>query len=231
MSTGAQKPYIVGKMTDDAGQTIGAYFGFFERRRDIIPPVSVARIQQHLSAGQQWSSVDERLSAIDAVLKMSTTATAPANPGISEKESNARLAAARKAADREEDPLVCYAASALGPCDFPTLFLSHSERLVRLIEKPPFLRRDGFNIWASNHSEIIDAKFRRSVVDKFRLIELWKDGMFIFIAPGDEDFLGWRMQGSGRPIRINNFVLAESILQFAGSPGSFLRSRTQGQVH
>jgi hypothetical protein len=31
------------------------------------------------------------------------------------------------------------------------------------------------------------------VVPGQRLIELWKDGVFIFIAPGDEDFLGWRM--------------------------------------
>lgn len=135
VGAGGLKPYIVGKMTDDAGQTVGAYFGLFERRRDFIPPLSVARIQQHLSAGQQWSSVDERLSGIEAVLKTSTRAMAPANTGIGEKERNARLAAARKAVDREEDPLVCYVASALGPCDFPTLFLSHSERLVRFIEK------------------------------------------------------------------------------------------------
>lgn len=52
------------------------------------------------------------------------------------------------------------------------------------------------------------------MIDKVRLIELWKDGMFLFMAPGDEDFLGWRMQGSDRPIRVNNFVLAESILRF-----------------
>jgi len=47
-----------------------------------------------------------------------------------------------------------------------------------------------------------------------RLIELWKDGVFIFIAPGDEDFLGWRTHGFDKPIHISNFVLAESILMF-----------------
>lgn len=44
-----------------------------------------------------------------------------------------------------------------------------------------------------------------------RLIELWKDGVFIFIASGDEDFLGWRTHGFDMPIHISNFVLAESI--------------------
>jgi hypothetical protein len=48
----------------------------------------------------------------------------------------------------------------------------------------------------------------------YRLIELWRDGLFIYIAPGDEEFLGWRMGGEDRPIHINNFVLAESTLVF-----------------
>jgi hypothetical protein len=39
-----------------------------------------------------------------------------------------------------------------------------------------------------------------------RLIELWKDGVFIFIAPGDEDFLGWRTHGFDKPIHRSNFV-------------------------
>ena len=34
------------------------------------------------------------------------------------------------------------------------------------------------------------------------LIELWKDGMFTFIAPGHEDFLGWRTSGFDKPIHI-----------------------------
>jgi hypothetical protein len=38
--------------------------------------------------------------------------------------------------------------------------------------------------------------------------------VFTYVAPGDEDFLGWRMGGGDKPIHINNFVLAESILVF-----------------
>jgi hypothetical protein len=48
-----------------------------------------------------------------------------------------------------------------------------------------------------------------------RLIELWQDGEFIFVGPGDEDFLGWSVgTGPGRPIHVSNFVLAESTLHF-----------------
>jgi hypothetical protein len=38
--------------------------------------------------------------------------------------------------------------------------------------------------------------------------------VFTYVAPGDEDFLGWPMGGGDKPIHINNFVLAESILVF-----------------
>ncbi len=57
-------------------------------------------------------------------------------------------------------------------------------------------------------------RLRRNMIAGHRLIELWKDGLFIHIAPGDEDFLGWRMGGEDRPIHISNFVLAESVLVF-----------------
>jgi hypothetical protein len=57
-------------------------------------------------------------------------------------------------------------------------------------------------------------KLRRNMLAGHRLIELWKDGLFIFIAPGDEDFLGWRTHGFDKPIHIGNFVLAESLLMF-----------------
>ena len=49
-----------------------------------------------------------------------------------------------------------------------------------------------------------------------RILELRKDGFFVFIGPGDEDFLAWASRGgSDKAININNFVLAESMLVFS----------------
>lgn len=101
-----------------------------------------------------------------------------------------------------------------GECEFPSLFLSRHEHVVRLIENPPPLRPRGFAIWADKTSEIIQGRFRRNMIGGHRLIELWKDGLFIFIGPGDEDLLGWRMHGFEKPIHISNFVLAKMILKF-----------------
>lgn len=210
-----EKPYLVGKMLDENDISIGAYFGYFERKRDVIPPVSISRIQQQLSAGMQWSSIDQRLQAIETNIASWGKAGPPAKrPAITDAVRKERLMAARLAVGRHEEPIVYYTANAEGNCDFPTLFTSRSERVVRLIDRPPQLRPQGFEVEAGDYSEILQGQLRRNVLQGYRLIELWRDGLFIYIAQGDEDFLGWRMGGENKPIHINNFVLAESILVF-----------------
>lgn len=212
---GAEAPYLVANMLDEQDQNIGAYFGYFQRKHDTIPSPNIALIQQQLSAGQQWTSIEQRLAAIEAIMASWGKAGPPVKSvsQINQDRDN-RLKSARIAVQRDGDPLVYFMASAEGECDFPALFKSRMERVVRLIEKPPQLREHGFEIWAGDTAEIREGRFRRNVLVGQRLIELWKDGLFIFIGPGDEDFLAWRMQGSDKPILVNNFALAESILMF-----------------
>jgi hypothetical protein len=135
-------------------------------------------------------------------------------PAITEAVRKERLTAARLAVGYHEEPLVYYTANAESDCDFPSLFTSRSERVVQLIDRPPQLRPQGFEVRAGDYSEILQGQVRRNVLQGYRLIDLWRDGLFIYIAPGDEEFLGWRMRGDNNPIHINNFVLAESVLVF-----------------
>ena len=72
------KPYIVSKMLDEEGGNIGSYFGYFHRRGDKTPPMTNASIQQQLSAGMRWSSIDQRLQGIEATLAGWGTAGPPA---------------------------------------------------------------------------------------------------------------------------------------------------------
>jgi hypothetical protein len=210
-----EKPYIVSKMIDEEGANIGSYFGYFQRKGDTTPTISSARIQQQLSAGMQWSSIDQRLQAIEANLAAWGKAGPPAKrPVITDAIRKERLTAARIAVGRHDEPLVYYMANAEGDCDFPMLFQSRSERIVRLIDRPPELRPHGFEIEAGDYSEIVQGKLRRNLLPGQRLIELWRDGVFIYVAPGDEAFLGWGIVGGDKPIHINNFALAESILVF-----------------
>jgi hypothetical protein len=214
-SATADGPYLVGNMVDESGQSLGAYFGFFERKRDVIPPISVARIQQQLAAGQQWTSVQERLEAIEQHLRSWNAPPPLTVAGVTREERERRLKEARVAVGRDDAPLVYLLASAEGACDFPTLFRSPVERIVQLIEEPPQLRRNGFEVWADKRSTIVKGEARRNLFASDRLIELWKDGLFVFVGPGDEGLLGWRIGPSdGRPILVHNFALSELILHF-----------------
>jgi hypothetical protein len=49
-------------MLDEAAQNIGAHFGYFERKQDIIPSLSAARIQHQLAAGQQWAFIEQTIA-------------------------------------------------------------------------------------------------------------------------------------------------------------------------
>jgi hypothetical protein len=212
-----EKPYLVGKMVDENDISIGSYFGYFERKRDFIPPISIARIQQQLSAGLQWASINERLSAMETKIDALTPSRkAPSKiVTILRPERETRIKKARITVGRDDAPLIYFDAAAESPCTFPTLFKSQSERVVRLIENPPQFRQNGFEIWADRISAIVDGRLRRNMIAGHRLIELWEDGEFIFIGPGDEDFLGWSVGSTGtRPIHISNFVLAEATLHF-----------------
>ncbi len=145
---GSNKPYIVSKMTDEVGKMVGAHFGYFERKQDVIPSITVERIQQQLAAGQQWGLIDQRLQAIESNMNAWGKPGPPKRTAllITDKERISRLKAARMAVGRDDAPLVYYTASPEGECDFPTLLRSRGERVVRLIERPPQLRPQGFEI-------------------------------------------------------------------------------------
>lgn len=210
-------PYLVGKMLDENDLSIGSYFGYFERKRDFIPPVSIVRIQQQLSAGLQWAFLHDRLSAIEAKIDaLAPSRKAPPKiTTILRPERESRIKQACVTVGRDGAPLVYFDATAESPSAFPTLFKSQRERVVRLVENPPELRNNGFHLWADRTSTIIEGRLRRNVIAGHRLIELWEDGEFIFVGEGDEDFLGWSVGSTVvRPIHISNFVLAEATLYF-----------------
>lgn len=210
-------PYLVGKTVDENEANIGSYFGYFERKRDFTPLVSIATIQQRLAAGLQWASLHEHLTSIEAKIDALTPSHkfSPVSTPVPKREREDRIRKARIAAERDDEPLMYFSAVSENACAFPTLFRSHSERVVRLIESPPQLRQQGFEIWADRTSAIIEGRLRRNVIPGHRLIELYEDGEFIFIGEGDEDFLGWRVHGNpNAPIHISNFVLSEATLHF-----------------
>lgn len=101
-----------------------------------------------------------------------------------------------------------------GNVEIPTLFASQDAEVVRLLEHPPELRRHGFDLdTGSSAAKIIEGKRRRTMLDKYKALNLWRDGTLIFTADGGRNFLSWGNYPEG-PLRVNTLALIESTFLF-----------------
>jgi len=100
--------------------------------------------------------------------------------------------------------------------DIPAVSRSGRSDLLRLLETPPKLRDSGFDLYTGLLPELAEgARVRRAAVKGYKLLELWRDGTLIFVAPADEGFLSWDIYyESGQPYSIRPLVLVESTLLF-----------------
>ena len=209
------RPYLVTKIVDDSEKVSGTLVGYFERKHDRVTALSTARLQQLLRTGMLGESTNDRLEALEAAVKALNVKDTKPHGGIDPNVVERRLVSAKGIAERMNAPIIYFSAAAKSECDFPTLFLSRGERVVRFIENPPKLRSDGFGLWVNGDSENIKGRVRRSVDKGSSLFELWKDGLLIFVGEGDEDLLAWASRPKvGDPISVNNFLLAELTLVF-----------------
>jgi hypothetical protein len=211
------RPFIVNRAVDAEGRIRGTQFGFYERVRDRVPAISADAVRSYLRDGMRFSEIMKRLDSIESFLSASEKST----PGsLTDSEMSGRISEAEKMVDRAVRPNLILSAFSTSPCSFPELFSSNSSEVVRLIEEPPVMRREGFAITPGGtrwSSEIVKGRMRRVVVPANKIVELWQDGALITVGPGDDDMLCWftRSHTNYKPgLPIRSFVLAEVALNF-----------------
>ena len=212
-----EKPFLVNRTVDPEGKVRGTQFGFYERVRDRIPATSAETLRGYIRDGMRYSEIVKRLDSIESFLGDSRAAEPS---GVTEIEINNRISEAEKSVDRATRPNIILSAFSLSSSTFPELFRSNSSEVVKLIEEPPVMRREGFAITPSGgrwSSEIIQGRLRRLVARGNKLVELWRDGVLVTVGPADDDMLCWftRNQTNYKPgLPIRSFVLAEVTLNF-----------------
>ncbi len=212
------KPYVVTRNVEPDGKVRGNQFGLYERIQDGIPLTSAESLRGYLSDGMRFAEISQRLSTIEGFLGNSSGP--PAATGLSDLDIQERISEGEKAIERSASANIVLAAASTSQSAFPELFHSQSVPIVRLLENPPLLRKDGFAITLKDpqHSEIIKARVRRVAAKHVRLIDFWRDGAIVAVGPGDDDLLCWftRSQTATRKpgLPIRNFVLAEVTLNF-----------------
>jgi len=207
------RPFVVTKILDSCGKTLGAMLGYFERRRDTVPAMSAQELRHRLKDGLNFSTLDRRLENIEGALSALRPQPTPVLPSIDAKALQKRIDAARVAAELQESPNFVLAGMPLGPTDIPDLFLSNSE-VVQLLNQPPKLRQNGFDLEAGAAATIVRGELRRSVVPGYKLLEFWQDGVLILVTRGDNGFLAWGDPSHSGRLTINTWVLVESTFLF-----------------
>lgn len=205
-------PYVVAKVVEDTGRVIGSYIGFFERMRDNVAPMRPGELRDRLKDGRRFFELDTRLGNIEEMVAKLAGVHAPQQPAISFETVFRRVQRARQEVGYDQKPAFSLAAWAVQPIEFPNLFESREEPVVRLLEQPPRLRDGGFDFAARRLSTIVEGQLRRCMIPGHKVLEVWRDGTLICVLPGDDWHLCWAMQSTPETgLRINNLALAETV--------------------
>ncbi len=216
----AQRPFLVTKSIDETGKRVEVVFGYVERRRENATPISVQELHALIKNGLLFDSLNRQYNSIQEALQQLLTEQSREKNFSLEQDIQELLRDRRNEALTEAKlltgPIFVLAAIPVEEVEIPALFQSKSADLVRLLENPPELRSDGFDLNTGESPKIIKGQLRRTVSPEYKILDLWRDGTLIFAARGDEEFLCWGKRSRSRgPLRINPLVLSESTYLFA----------------
>ncbi len=214
------RPFLLTRTLDAKGKHVEIVFGYVERHRAGVDPMSVQELHDLIKDGLRFESLDQRVENIQAAVEeirlQQTQTKLASSTQDSSKLLGERVAEALIEADLGGRRSFSLAAVPTQTVEIPAFFERRDADIVRLLENPPELRPGGFDLETGAPARIVRGQLRRAVTPKYKTLELWRDGTLVFGAAGDEDFLCWgRHTITGGPLRINPLVLIESTYLFA----------------
>lgn len=223
------RPFLVRKPITDGGRTSEIVFGYIERRRDSAIPFTIELLHAWLRDGRRFERlIGQEFERLRADLQSSLPIIPPQVPPqipshvsptslvfyTPEQERARRVDEALISIALSQRPAIVLTATPLHQVVIPSLFASRNASVVRLLEHPPQLRPSGFDLETGESARIVRGVMRRAVSIGDKLLELWRDGMLLFIGSGEDNFLSWARRRPGDPLRINPLVLTESTFLF-----------------
>jgi hypothetical protein len=213
--TSPDAPHLVTKAPlPEAGQIKGTLFGHFERLRADVQPTSVEALRDRFKDGLRFRQLDERYQNIEAALTQLLKPSPPQSSAATELER--RIRDAVTAVELEGRPRLALAAVPEEPPETSAMIALRDPGVVELLDDPPKLIANGFDLRSSCPSQVLRGDLRRSFNRGSKLLELWRDGTLIFVVRGNEWFLSWAPLSSPQAtLSIHNLVLAEVVYLFA----------------
>jgi len=226
------KPFLITNTLDE-NKRVEITFGYVERKRDNIKPTSAADLQRTLRDGQNFQTqINERFDSMEALImqnipviieaKMRQNASA-SNISLQEerieKEINIRIENALEHGDLKENRTFILVAYTDQSSELRSIFQTEEGSIRKQLENPPILRLHGWSLETFDHARILKGEFIRVTNGNRKVIDLYRDGTFIFVGAANESFLAW---GRGPNQKVHPLAVTECIYSFVNFYGLVL---------
>ena len=109
--------------------------------------------------------------------------------------------------------------------ELKSLFRSGDGSIRRLLERPPTLRSSGWDLETGAEAQTIRGQMVRVANGDRKVLELYRDGTFVFVCRADDWFLAWASPRGKQ--RINPLALVEVTYSFLSFYRSVIEDLTQ----
>jgi hypothetical protein len=113
----------------------------------------------------------------------------------------------------------------LPPSELKTLFRSGDDSIRKLLERPPTLRSSGWDLETGGQAQIVRGELVRVASGDRKVLELYRDGTFVFVCRADDWFLAWASPRGKE--RLNPLALVEVTFSFMNLYKSVLTDLSQ----
>ena len=210
------KPFLIKKDVDPSTnlRRKEIVFGYVERISHSSKPGSVQRIHSLIKAGRDNDVLErvlEKLNAIEANLPP-TQEQSERKKGL-EAILSTRITISSKAVGLIQQPAYYLAITPVEPTEVSSLFFSStSEGIRRTLEHPRKLGFGGWDMNTSDHSELVGGKLLRVKSDRYKIVDLYRDGTLTLVCSAGSELLGFGNSfGEGK---INPLALVEITYMF-----------------
>lgn len=207
------RPFLVAKTVLE-NKKIDVLFGYVQRKLDRSQHFTVHDLQRLLHEGLFYEeSVNQRLKNIEiAVTKGGRVDTDIENL---EEDISRRFYNALEYNDFITKRTIILTAYLTERNELKSVFNSMSDReSVRYkLANPPIIRPAGWDLVTVDTPKIIEGKFIRITNGHSKLMDLYRDGNFIFVGLADENFLAWGPNYSHQ-LKFNPAALVEIVYSF-----------------
>jgi hypothetical protein len=199
-------------------------FGYCERRRASVQSASVQQMHALIRSGKNTRELFSQYALIQDTLKQmadlqvasseakNAAAQSAEQHGAFKRDKQQALAAA----NLESVPNLLLATFPSETVNMRGLFNPSESDLISVLSNRPTLKGNGWDLRMDRPLENIHGRLRRSLIQGYKLFQLSREGVLLFLALGNDDFLAWNVgQKTGLPLYIQPFVLAHVIYVFA----------------